>query len=111
MRMAPIICLIGCLHVSIRLFSQRITLSEKNTPLETVFKHIEQQSGYVFFYDCAWLAKARPVTLELKDVPLNTALDRTFKDQPLKYVVVGKNIVVQPMSDPADKKTGIWAAS
>ena len=102
--MAPIICLIGCLQISVRLFAQRITLSEINTPLEKVFQHIERQSGYVFFYDYAWLAKARLVTLELKEVPLNTALDRTFKNQPLKYAVVGKNIVVQPRSDSVVKK-------
>jgi hypothetical protein len=96
MRVSPVILLIGCFPVSTRLFSQRISLSEKNTPLEKVFKHIEQQSGYVFFFDYASLAKARPVTLELKDVLLEKALESVFRNQPLKYSVVGKNIVVQP---------------
>jgi TonB-dependent starch-binding outer membrane protein SusC len=102
--MAPLLLLIGCLTLSLRLFSQRITLSEKGSPLEKVFRHIEQQSGYVFFYDYAWLEKTRPVTLELKDVPLSRALEGTFKNQPLKYSVIGKNIVVQPKTDSASKE-------
>lgn len=102
--MPPLLLLIGCLPLSLRLFSQRITLSEKGSPLEKVFRHIEQQSGYVFFYDYAWLEKARPVTLELKDVPLMSALEGTFKNQPLKYSVVGKNIVVQPKTDSTSKE-------
>ena len=42
--------LIVAIHVNASGFSQ-ITLSEKNAPLEKVFKVIENQSGYVFFYD------------------------------------------------------------
>jgi TonB-linked SusC/RagA family outer membrane protein len=104
MRIAPNCCLIACLLVSARLSAQRVSLSEREAPLEQVFRHIEQQSGYVFFFDVAWLRKARPVTLELKDVPLSTALEGTFKNQPLQFSVVGRNIVLQLKADSVAKK-------
>jgi len=50
--------LIVALHLNAKGFSQ-ITLSEKDAPLEKVFKVIENQSGYVFFYDYAWLQQAK----------------------------------------------------
>ena len=103
MRITPILLFIGCLQVSARVLAQTISLSEKNTPLQKVFKHIEQQSGYVFFFDYAWLEKARPVTLVIKDIPLTTALDLVFSNQPLKYSIAGKNIVVQLKAVPAGK--------
>ena len=102
-RIPPILLFIGCLQVSTRVFAQTISLSEKNTPLQKVFKHIEQQSGYVFFFDYAWLAKARPVTLVIKNIPLKTALDLVFSNQPLTWSIAGKNIVVQLKAVPAAK--------
>lgn len=103
MRLTPILLFIGCLQVSARVLAQTISLSEKNTPLQKVFKHIEQQSGYVFFFDYALLDKARPVTLVIKNIPLTTALDLVFSNQPLKYSIAGKNIVVQLKAAPPGK--------
>ena len=85
MRIAPILLLITWLLTGTRLLAQGISLSEKNAPLEEVFRHVERQSGYVFFFDVAWLEKARPVTLELRNVSLSTALEAIFQHQPLNW--------------------------
>jgi TonB-linked SusC/RagA family outer membrane protein len=83
------------LHVSAGGYAQRVTLSEKNAPLSRVFTEIRKQTGFAFFYDETWLSKASPVTLQLKDVPLQKALDSCFASQPLTYSIVGSTIVVR----------------
>jgi len=62
MRLSAFLLLVGCMQVSARGYSQ-ISISENNTSLEKIFGIIERQSGYVFFYDYAWLKDARPVSL------------------------------------------------
>src|SRR5689334_9760987 len=52
-----LILLIGLLQASAATFAQKISLNEKNAPLKKVISSIEQQSGYVFFYDNKDLAK------------------------------------------------------
>jgi TonB-linked SusC/RagA family outer membrane protein len=101
MKLTAFLVFIACLHVSAGTYSQSISLSEKNASLEKVFQQIERQSGYVFFFDYAWLKKAKPVTLDVKNVPLSTALELCFKNQPLQYAIAGKNIVVQLKNEPA----------
>jgi len=50
-------------------------LSEKNVPLKKVFKSIEGQTGYVFFFNYAWLRHARKVNVEAKNTSLMEALE------------------------------------
>ncbi|WP_197492149.1 SusC/RagA family TonB-linked outer membrane protein [Arachidicoccus ginsenosidimutans] len=95
MKIITTILIIGCLQVSAKGLSQTITLSVKKAPLTDVFRKIEAQSGYAFFYNYALFNKATPVTLNLKEVPLKKALDKCFANQPLQYKIVNKNIVVQ----------------
>src|SRR5258708_22511725 len=84
-----------CLLISLASLAQNITLQEKEVPLEKIFKQIEKQSGYVFFFNDEWMSLAKPVTVDLKDIPLTKALDECFKGQPLQYALVNKTIVVK----------------
>lgn len=86
--------LIVSFHVSATGVSQ-ITLSEKNAPLEKVFNAIEKQSGYVFFYDYAWLDEAKTVSIKVKNAPLADVLNVCFEGQPLTYSIIGKTVVVK----------------
>ena len=89
---------------------QKISLSLKNVPIEKAFGEIKKQSGYIFWYESNLLADASPVTIVVADAPLDQALDQCFKDQPLKYQVVGQTIVVtrkqkpDPAQGPAQPK-------
>ncbi|MGZ8556898.1 MAG: TonB-dependent receptor [Chitinophagaceae bacterium] len=103
MKLSALLILIACLQVSAKGYSQ-ITLSEKNAPLEKIFKAIESQSGYVFFYDYAWLKEAKTVNLKVKKASLKEALDACFKDQPLTYIIVSKTIVVKQKEEINNEK-------
>src|ERR1700752_137669 len=60
-----------------------ISLSLTNAPLHRVFKEIRKQSGYNFIYTKEQIAKAKNVTLEIKNASLVEVLELCFKDQPI----------------------------
>ncbi|MET1056339.1 MAG: SusC/RagA family TonB-linked outer membrane protein [Pedobacter sp.] len=83
-----------------------ITLSEKNAPLEKVFKEIKKQSGYSFWYENSVLRNARNVDISLRQASLDQTLAVCFSNQPLSYHIVGNVIVVEqktPEQNPAGK--------
>ncbi|HTL08297.1 MAG TPA: TonB-dependent receptor [Chitinophagaceae bacterium] len=94
MRLAAILLLTACLQVSARGYAQ-LSISERNSSLEKIFKVIERQSGYVFFYDYALLKQAKTVSIKTKNASLTEVLDLCFKEQPLSYAIVGKTVVVK----------------
>ncbi|WP_343702114.1 TonB-dependent receptor [Chitinophaga sp.] len=104
MKLSAIILLVTCLQVSARSYAQSVTLSEKNISLEQLFRFIEKQTGYVFFFDHKLIDKAPKVSVNFRKMPLEKALDESLKNQSLTYSLVGKNIVIkqkevyQPMS-------------
>ena len=83
------------LQVSAKGYTQTITLSVKNAPLEKVFESITKQSGYRFFYNEEQLQKSRPVTLTIREASVQDALNSCLKDQPLTYTIVQNVIVIK----------------
>jgi len=96
MKLTTFFILIACLQVHAKGYSQQVTLSEKNTPLQKVLKGIEAQTGYVFFYEKAILEKAKPVTINVQNAKLEEVLEECFRNQPLIYSIVGTTIVLKP---------------
>ena len=95
MKLTAFILLTVCIQVSAKSFSQKVTLSAKDVPLENVIANIKKQTGYSFFYNVDWLQKAKTVTIEVKDMPIEDALNIVFKDQPLTYKVINNTIVLK----------------
>lgn len=75
-------------------FSQTITWSAKNAPIEKVFPVIKKQTGYLVFYNEDLLENARPITINVKNEDLKTVLKLIFRDQPLDYFIENKTIVI-----------------
>lgn len=102
-----VILLVACLHVSAKSYSQRISLTEQNAPLEQVLKKIKEQSGYHIVYREEWMTLAKKVTVSLKDVTLEEALEACLRNQPLTYTIVDKTIVIgtkTPVLQSGDEK-------
>ena len=91
--LVSILFIIAMVQVYGRAYSQ-ITLQEKNTALENVLKSIEAQSGYVFFYNDEDL-KNKKVTVSVKNVSIQTALDESFKNVNLIYKIDQKNVLIK----------------
>lgn len=82
------------IQFSIAADAQKITLSAKNAPLETIFKEIRIQTGYDFFCDLELLKNAKRVDIQLKNASLEQALHSSLKDQGLTYTIDHKIIVI-----------------
>lgn len=98
MKLTTLFLTVTILQVSATGVSQNITYSCKNASLESVFTAIKKQSGFVFFYRNDDLARANPVTLNLKNVPIMEALEQVFNNQPLNYSIKENTIVVSVKS-------------
>jgi TonB-linked SusC/RagA family outer membrane protein len=94
MRLIILLMTVACLHVSANSNAQKITLNEKNASLESVFKKIRQQSGYIFFYDRELLKASLPVTIRIKDASLMQTLNACLTDQSLTFQIVDNTVVI-----------------
>ena len=100
MKFTIVLLTIAFLHVNGGVFSQNITLTARNQPLKKVFHAIEKQTEYIFFCNTTLLEMARPVNLDVKNVPLTEVLDRCFSDEPLTYYIQNKTIFVTEKPAP-----------
>lgn len=101
MKLIAVILFATFIQVSARGYSQ-ITLSEKNASLQKVFLEIQKQSGYDFVSTYETLKEAGNVTVNVRNVSLQKALEACLKDKPLTYVIIDKTVVVQPKKENYD---------
>jgi TonB-linked SusC/RagA family outer membrane protein len=94
MKLTGILCLMAFLQVSAGTRAQTVTYSAKTTPLVSVFAAIEQQTGYVFFYNSRDLEGATPVTVSLRQVPLKEALEQILAAEPVTFDIQGNTIAI-----------------
>ncbi len=95
MKLTAILLLSVCMCVSAKTVSQTVTLSEKNAPLDKVFREIKKQTGYTFVYTAKQLAKATPVTLTVRNSNIREVLDICFRNQPLIYTLMDDMVIVK----------------
>ncbi len=95
MKLTTVLMIVACLQAGARGYSQVISLSLKNAPLEMALKEIKKQSGYNVLYQDELMRQARPITVDLSNADLVEALDLCFKDQPLTYAITEKTIIVR----------------
>ena len=93
-KLLAVIVLGAGLHASAGVYSQNITFSGRNVPLEKVFSIINKQSGYLVFCDYSIIRDARKVSLNVRDASVQDVLSECLKDQALSYEIVDKTIVI-----------------
>ena len=104
MKLTGLIVLTACLQVSARGFSQeRVSLVEKDAPLKEVLQEISRQTGYHYFFVDQWAAQTKKITMNVKNVSVDVALDLCFQDQPFTYNIVDKTIVIQQKTQKEKK--------
>ncbi|HTE24590.1 TonB-dependent receptor plug domain-containing protein [Flavitalea sp.] len=74
--------------------AQTVTLTAKDVSLRDIFTIIKKQTGILFFYDAALLDDTKPVTIELKNATLETALNEIFKGQGLSWILEDKTVTI-----------------
>jgi TonB-linked outer membrane protein, SusC/RagA family len=110
MKLAIVLLFISALHANGKVTAQQtVTFSGRSVSLQTVFSAIKKQTNFTFFYRKDDLKDARPVTVELKNANLQTALDAALKDQPLDFKIQGRTIFItrKPVTKPAPEKAEV----
>lgn len=102
--------LVFCLQAGANGFSQTVTLTLKNAGLEQVFKEINRQTGYEFFYKDELLKKAGRMDIEWRRMPIDQALAACFEKLPLSYSIIDRTIVVREKTAPVTPSPGQPAA-
>ncbi|WP_026998119.1 TonB-dependent receptor [Flectobacillus major] len=96
MKLTFILSLTICLQVSAVGFSQRFNINLRNTTITQVFKEIEKQSDYTFWYKSELLLKTDKVSVNLKNAKIEEVLENCFINEPIDYSIVDKTIVLKP---------------
>lgn len=96
MKLTAVLLLSVCLQVSAIGYSQNVSLSGRNVPMEKLIREIKKQTGYSFFFDESLLQLDSRVSIDVREVPLKAALDICFRNLPLTYTIVGTTVVVLP---------------
>lgn len=82
------------LQVSANTYSQKVTLSEKNSTIIEILKKIKKQTNFDFLYEDKVFANTKKVSIQLSNVPLKTALDKIFENQNLSYSISDQTVVI-----------------
>jgi len=94
MKMVIIIITATFLQVSAASYGQKVTLEEKNIPLEKLFKKIRTQTGYDFIFDTKIIKQPGRVTLNVKDAELKEVLEISLADQDLMFEIRERSIII-----------------
>ncbi len=99
-RLIVILFLTG-IQASAHSYSQTVTLSVQSMPLEKVCKEIEKQTGYFFVYAKDLSEKKYLISLQVKNVQINEALQKLFSGLPYTYSLIDKVIVINTVKRTA----------
>lgn len=94
MKLTVLLLTAAILNVHARSYAQHVTYTGKNVELQVLFSVIESQTGYLAAGSQEMFKQAKPVTVNVKDMPLETLLQLILKDQPIGYTISGKTILL-----------------
>jgi hypothetical protein len=96
MKLTTILLLAACLQVTAKEgYSQKITLTRNNVSLKAIFKEIERQSDYQFFYKEKLLKQTKNVNIRVANASIEEVLAICLSDQLLTYSLVDRIIVIK----------------
>jgi TonB-linked SusC/RagA family outer membrane protein len=94
MKLSAVLILVASLHVAARSTAQKVTYSAKDVELPVVLSVIREQTGYVFFYDKKDLKDIEPISVSLRDVPVEDALRSILLGLPLEFELQGNTVFI-----------------
>ena len=108
--LTTLLLITAILQVGASTYGQKVTLSERNAPLMTIFEKISKQTGCDFIASTEDLKKAKPVTINVQNEELKSVLDKIFTAQPLNFVLQEKMVVISKKDvKPGDPESTVKA--
>ncbi|HEY0612875.1 MAG TPA: SusC/RagA family TonB-linked outer membrane protein, partial [Chitinophaga sp.] len=94
MKLIMVCILVASLHVSAESFGQRVTMDVRNAPITQVFRMLSVQTGHEFLLSPAVAEHAAPVTLQVKDMQVETLLEKLTGERGLHYEIRNNIIII-----------------
>jgi TonB-linked SusC/RagA family outer membrane protein len=96
MKFVFVLAFVSLTSLSANVFSQdqALTLRTQNATLQELFKEIEKQSDYRFFYNDELVMAANTVSLDVKDLSIDEILAKSLANTRLKYRKMANNLIV-----------------
>lgn len=95
MNFTAIFLFVSALQVSAIGYSQKISLTLRQAPLEKVFAELERQTDYSFVANQVQLHEAKKVSIKMQDATIEQILEECFREQPFTYSINNKVVVVR----------------
>lgn len=93
MKLTTLLMFFGLLQVNATSRAQ-ITITNKQITLEKVFKEIQKQAGYDFFYNNDLIRKLPPISLNVQNAGVIEVLNASLGSQPLEFKVINNSVVI-----------------
>ena len=100
MRLTTAILLITGLHVTAMGYSQKITLTMHDEPLEKVISEISRQSGIEILYNNDLVRKAGRVSVVVRDAGVDEALSMALASTNFSFKFMEGLLIISPRSGP-----------
>ncbi|MES2829171.1 MAG: SusC/RagA family TonB-linked outer membrane protein [Bacteroidota bacterium] len=101
MKLTIILMIAFLMQASASGFAQRVTIVDNNISLKRAFVAIRKQTGYIVLSKSKLLDNLLPVKLNLKNVPLATALTTMLDQQNLEFSFNSKYIIITEKKEVA----------
>lgn len=105
MKLISFFLMVICVQASASVSAQKITLIENKASLQKVLREIRKQSDFDFIVNAKNFKDTRPLTLTVRDMPLEEVLQLVFADQPVEYVLDNKTIIIRDRGASAGPET------
>ena len=95
MRLSILLMIVGSMHVYAKGLTQNVSLEGKNIPLEKLFSEIRKQTSLNFFYTNEDLEGVARVDIQVKNMPVRTALTTLLKNTQLSFSIVDGVVIIK----------------
>lgn len=97
-----VLLLLVCLQISAAMVGQNVSLTATNASLKVVLKEINEQTGYGFILPDELLMKAGLITIDVRNMPVEEALEMCLAELPVDYEIVNNTIRLIPREELPD---------
>ncbi|SDJ00543.1 TonB-linked outer membrane protein, SusC/RagA family [Pedobacter sp. ok626] len=98
MKLTTLLIFFGLLQVNATSRAQ-ITISSKQITLERVFKEIQKQAGYDFFYNNDLIRELPPIAMNIKNASVTEVLKASLAGKPFQYKVINNTVVITAVTE------------
>jgi hypothetical protein len=80
-------------------FENRVTISQKNQPINSILDQISWQAGVFFSYDASILNSTQKYSIEASDKSLYTVLNQLLNPAEFKFIELENQVIISKITD------------